>query len=499
MSDTSDVIEQVEKESLAALDPSGRLYNEDLAPSRPDARRWGTYSIFAFWANTAHNLGAYTFAAGLFAIGLNAWEVPLGILGGAIIVFLGCLLSGGMGQATGVPFPVISRMSWGVFGANIPALIRGLAAIAWYGIQTYLAAAGLNAIFLRFIPSMSLLSHHAFLGLDAVSWLSFLILWSIQLLILSKGMEIVRHAQDWSGVVIWGVVFFLAIYLVIKSHGQLPLMSGGRPLSVGQQVYYTFAAGGLLFGILGTLMLNYADFTRFAPSRRAVISGSFWGVPVNWILFALTSVMISAATLSVYGRAILNPADVFERLDNDILLLIGASMLVFAAVGVNIVANFVSPAFDLANVWPRHISFRRGGIITALIALASLPWMLYSTPVVINVFLGGLGAMMGPLFGIMIVDYYIIKRKRVKIKDLYMPDERSDYYYRRGINPRAVLAFSVAAFLAIMTALLPALRSAAPFAWFVGTGAAALLYFFLERRADASYATEERVQNAQNR
>jgi nucleobase:cation symporter-1, NCS1 family len=230
-----------------------------------------------------------------------------------------------------------------------------------------------------------------------------------------------------------------------------------------------------------------------------VISGSFWGVPVNWMLFALTSVMISAASLSVYGRAILNPADVFERLDNDILLLVGASMLVFAAVGVNIVANFVSPAFDLANVWPKHISFRRGGFIAALIALASLPWKLYSTPVVISVFLGGLGAMIGPLFGIMIVDYFIIKRKRVKIEDLYIPDERSEYYYRRGINLRAVVAFSVAAVLSIITALHPALKSAAPFAWYVGTGVAALLYFLLERRAGVSYATEERTQNARSR
>lgn len=473
-------------QDLSALDPDGRLYNADLAPAAPSGRTWSTYSLFAFWSNTAHNLGAYTFAAGLFAIGLSAWQVTVGILGGSVIVFVGCLMSGRMGQRTGVPFPVLSRLSWGVFGANIPALIRALAAIAWYGIQTYLAAAALNAIFLRFLPGSKSMAAHEFLGLDALSWVSFLILWSVQLLILSKGMEIVRHVQGWSGALIWVIMFLLAAWLVVKAHGKISLTATEVHLTTSQQVVHIFGAMGLLMGILGTLMLNYADFTRFAPTSKSVIRGSFWGVPVNWGLFVLTSVVISTGTKAVYGKAILNPAGIFERLTNPLLLLVGAGLLVFAAVGVNIVANFVSPAFDISNVSPRNISFRKGGVITAVIALASLPWKMYSTPVVINYFLGGLGALIGPLFGIMIVDYFLIKKQQVNIPDLYTPDIRSRYFFTKGINMRALAAFVPAAVLAITVAILPNWGSAAPFAWYVGTFTGGALYWAFMRTQGAT-------------
>jgi nucleobase:cation symporter-1, NCS1 family len=304
-------------------------------------------------------------------------------------------------------------------------------------------------------------------------------------------MEAVRHVQGWSGAVIWAIMIFLAIYLLVRSGGHLSLTNGGTHLAGRSQVYYVFASMGLLMGILGTLMLNYADFTRFAPHRSAILRGSFWGVPVNWVLFALTSVIVSAGTLAVYGHSILNPGDIFAHLSNDALLLVGALLLVLAAVGVNIVANFVSPAFDLANVWPGRISFARGGIITAVVALASLPWKMYTTPVVINYFLGGLGALIGPLYGVMIVDYFVVRRRRVSIPDLYIADARSRYFYRGGVNPRAVAAFLPAAVLAVAVAVVPALSVAAPFAWFVGAGAAALIYHLLARgqRATAGSAT----------
>lgn len=469
-------------ERLSELDPEGRLFNPDLAPAAPEARTWSTYSLFAFWSNTAHNLGAYTFAAGLFALGLNAWQVVVAILAGSLVIFGGCLLAGRMGQRSGVPFPVISRLSWGVFGANIPAVIRALVAIAWYGIQTYLASAALNAILLRFTPFGPTLQGYHFLGLDALSWISFLALWGLQLAILSRGMEIVRHVQGWSGTVIWLIMIVLAVALLVQSGGHISLDASEIHLTGWQQVQHMFGAMGLLMGILGTLMLNYADFTRFAPSKSAVRRGTFWGVPVNWALFVLTSVVISTGTKAVYGKPLLNPADIFEKLDNPLLLLVGAGLLIFAAVGVNIVANFVGPAFDLANIAPKRISFRTGGIITALVALASLPWKMYSTPVVINYFLGGLGALIGPLFGIMVVDYYLIKRQKIVISELYVPNAGSRYFYTRGINLRAVTAFVPAAAVSIAVALVPAFSDLAPFAWYSGAIIAGGLYWAVMRR-----------------
>jgi NCS1 family nucleobase:cation symporter-1 len=467
--------------SLAALDPSGRLYNEDLAPTDPDGRKWNTYSLFALWMNDAHNLGDYVFAAALFALGLSAWQVASSIFGGVLIIFAGCVMSGFMGRDTGLPFAAVSRISWGVFGANFPALVRATAAILWYGIQTYVASAAINAIFLRFIPSMEPLRDSSFLGLDLLSWISFIILWAIQLAILSRGMESVRHFQGWAGPAVWLVMIALAVWLVIEAGGDISLTASTKNLSAGQQLYHMLAGVGLMVGLLSTLMLNFSDFARFAPSRRAVVLGNFWGLPVNWTLFGLTSVIISAGSLAVYGRVITNPADIFQRMDSDVLVLVGAVTLALAALGVNIVANFVSPAYDLANVWPKHINFRRGGIITAVIALASLPWKLYSTPLVITYFLGGVGALMGPLFGVMAVDYFVLRRGNVRVSDLFTPDSRSIYYFRRGVNPLAVAAFIPAAILSLIVAFVPVFSSAAPFSWFVGVGASALLYYAIGR------------------
>jgi NCS1 family nucleobase:cation symporter-1 len=273
----------------------------------------------------------------------------------------------------------------------------------------------------------------------------------------------------------------LAIWLVVKAHGHISLTASAKHLSGGQQLYHTFAAAGLMIGLLSPLILNFSDFARFAPSRRAVVRGNFWGLPVNWTLFGLTSVVISSGSVAVFGKVITNPADLFQFMSNDVLLLVGAVVLALAAVGVNIVANFVSPAFDIANVWPKRISFRIGGIITAIIALASLPWKIYSTPAVITYFLGGIGALLGPLFGVMLVDYFVLRREQVRIPDLFTPDGRSIYYYRKGVNPIAVAAFIPAAVCSVIVAFIPAFSKAAPFAWFVGTGISALLYLIIGR------------------
>jgi len=478
---------QPSQQELRGLDPSGRLYNVDLAPS--ETRHWGNYSLFAFWSNTAHNLGAYTFAAGLFILGLNAWEVTIGVLGASVVVYLGCRLSGAMGQETGVPFPVISRLSWGIYGANVPALIRAFAAIGWYGIQTFLASAAVNAVLLRFFPATAGLQHTSFLGLNALSWVSFMFLWAVQLLVLSRGMEVVRHVQGWSGALIWGMMLFLGVYMLIATGGKLDLATGGASLSTGQQVLHTIQIAGLFMGILGTLMLNYADFTRFAPSQRSVAWGTLWGVPVNWTVFALTSVLVSAGSLSLYGSVLFDPADIFAKLSNPVLLVFGGALLIIAALGVNIVANFVSPAFDLANVWPRRISFRKGGLIAAVLALASLPWKMFSSPVAVNYFLGALGAMIGPLFAIMVVDYYLVRRRQVSIRDLYQPDPSGRYYYRRGVNPVAVASFVPAAIVSISVSTLPVFSAAAPFSWYFGVLLAGSLYATLARGPLASYVS----------
>ena len=218
------VVDQV---ALAAQDPEGKLYNEDLRPAKPEERRWNTYSLFCLWMNDAHNVGNYTFAAGLFLLGLSPIQVTLGILGGALIIFGGCCLSGFMGHDTGAPYPVVSRLSWGIWGAKFTALVRGIVAIAWYGIQTFLASIALKVLLVRFIPGMESLTQTSFLGLDLLGWIAFLLLWGIQLYIVRRGMEAVRHFQGAAGPLIWVVMIILAVWMLWQAGWQISWTRGG--------------------------------------------------------------------------------------------------------------------------------------------------------------------------------------------------------------------------------------------------------------------------------
>jgi NCS1 family nucleobase:cation symporter-1 len=475
--------QEVDQSALAAQDPTGRLYNNDLRPAAPEERHWNTYSLFSLWMNDAHNVGNYTFAAGLFLLGLSPIQVTLGILGGALIIFAGCCMSGFMGHDTGAPYPVVSRLSWGIWGARFTALVRGIVAIAWYGIQTFLASIALKILLVRFIPALDSLTEVRVLGMDLLGWIAFLLLWAIQLLIVRKGMEAVRHFQGAAGPAIWAVMIVLAIWMLWQADWSISWTRGGgdADLSTGEQWYQTFAAVGLTVGILATLMLNFSDFARFSPSRRDVVKGNAWGLPFNWTAFALTSVLVSAASVEVYGEAVLDPAALLEEVDNEFIVLAGSAVFVVATIGVNIVANFVSAAFDLSNLNPKRISFKTGGIIASFAALLSTPWNLYNSPEVIAYFLGGLGALLGPFFGIMAVDYFVFRKSRVSIPDLYEPSAKSIYYYRNGVNPLAIQAFVPSSVIALTLALVPTFSRIAPFGWFIGAALGAAFYYVIAK------------------
>ncbi|MEW5810689.1 MAG: NCS1 family nucleobase:cation symporter-1 [Actinomycetota bacterium] len=459
-----------------------RLSNEDLTPTPEAKKTWGTYSLFSLWMSVAHNVGSYTFAAGLFVLGLSAWQVLVSVLVGTLVLYVGCTMSGVIGQRTGVPFPVVSRMSWGVFGANVPALIRGVIAIFWYGIQTYLASVAITVLLLRINPGLEPWTQRQFLGLHHLGWCSFLALWVCQWLIISFGMDMVRRFQEWAGPILWVVMIALAAWLLISAGGAVSFTESVTDISTSQQVLLMCSGAALVVAQLSTLMLNYCDFGRFARSERSVRIGNLLGIPLNWTAFALTSVLVSAGSVAVYGEAISEPALLLARIPNTALLVIGVFMFAFATIGVNIVANFVSPAYDLSNAWPKVISFRMGGAITSILAIVVMPWKLYSSPVVINYFLGTLGAFLGPLFAIMMVDYYLIRKRVVLIGDLYDARPGSAYRYVKGINTAALATFVPTAAISAIIALVPAFADIAPYSWFFGAATAAVGYWMLMSR-----------------
>ena len=462
-------------ESLAALDPSGRLYNEDLAPATE--RKWTTYSFFAVWMSAIHNIGTYTFVAGLFVMGLTGWQVLAAILIGTAILFFGMNWAGKMGQQTGVPFPVMARISFGIWGANIPALIRAVIAICWYGIQTYLASMAVVVLLLRIDPDLQQWQNQSFLGLSLLGWACFILLWILQLVVITRGMEAVRRFQDWAGPIVWAVMLGMAVWLFSLAGWNIPMDLSINPLAGGDATRGVLTGAFLLVATYATMLLNYCDFTRFAKSAKSVVRGNFWGIPVNFAAFAAISITMTIGTVVAFGDAITDPALILAKVPDTFILVVGAVMFIVATIGVNVVLNFVSPAYDLANVWPKRINFKRGGIISAVLALLVMPWNLYSNPVVVNYFLGGLGAFLGPLFGIMAADYFLIKRGIVNIRDLYRSDENGEFFFRKGVNPKAIGVFVPTAALAAVMALVPALGVVAAFAWPVGLVTAGVGYF----------------------
>jgi len=466
-------------------DRDERLYNEDLAPAQE--RSWGVYSLFAMWMSDVHSVGGYIFAAGLFALGLVGWQVLLALIIGITFVNIGMNWTGHAGQKLGVPYPVLARVSFGVFGANLPALIRAVIAIAWYGIQTWLASVAVVVLTLRIVPGLEPLTGPSFVGLSALGWIAFLLMWTLQLVVFRRGMETVRRFVDWAGPAIWVVMFAMAIWIVFAAKGNISLNLSSRQLTPGEAWYQFFVAISLTVAYFSTLLLNFCDFSRFAPTKRAVTWGNFWGLPVNFIAFALVSVITTAGTIAVYGEALFDPIELVHRQDSILVVLVGALTFATATIGINIVANFVGPAYDLANVAPKYITFKTGGTITAFLALAVLPWKLYGSPVAIAYFLGGLAAFLGPLFGIIMADYYVLRRRRVKVEDLFRATADSEYYYRNGWNPNALAAFipsaAVTATIALMPAsIVPLFAKMAPFSWFIGAAIAAPLYLAIASR-----------------
>lgn len=475
---------------LAAQDPTGRLYNEDLAPSKPSERKWNGYQLFSLWMNDAHNAGNYTWAAGLFVgLGMSAVDVTLGIFLGSLIILAGCCLSGFMGHATGTPYPVISRITWGVWGANIPAVVRGIVAIAWYGVQTYLASIALNALLSRAMPSFRALSADGaaeFLNLSVGGWICFLLLSAIQLAIVWRGMEAVRHFQGLAGPIIWVVMLALMFYFLNRAGWDISWTTGpdGRTLSGGEQFRNIMITMAQTVGTLATLMLNFSDFARYAPDRKSIISGNAWGLPINWTAFAVTSVITTAAAAKVLTadlEAIKDPGELLKHVDNSIMFYVFTTAFVFATIGVNIVANFVSASFDISNINPRRISFQTGGIITAVVSIIVTPWNYFNNPIVVGYFLGSLGALLGPFFGILVVDYYLVRKQKFSIRHMYLPTPESIYYFNKGVSHKALIALVPSAIVSLSVALLPMFADIKDFGWFIGAPLAGLIYYVVAK------------------
>lgn len=471
------------------MEASDRLINDDLAPSTE--RKWGAFSITSVWFACIHNMGIYTMVTGMLAVGLAPWQVAVGCLIGFVVILVGVQMAGLAGQKYGISFPVLARASFGVFGANLPALIRAVIAVAWYGIQTYLASTAIIVLLEAIDPGIAALTHGGFLGLSLLGWICFLALWGLQLFVVTHGMETVRIFQNWAGAAISGVMIVLAVALTIKAGGHLNFSFATKPMSAASTINGIFTDAALMVSTWGTLMLNFCDFTRFSPDARSVNRGNAWGVPVNGVAFLVLVVVNTVAGYAVWGKMVQDPTDLLAATGSRPLIIIGALLFVFATIGVNVIANVVSPAYDFANVFPKKINFRRGALLASVLAVVVLPWNFYNSPVAVQYFLGGLGAFLGPLFGVIFTDYYWNRRQQLKLADLYSEDPSSAYFYRRGVNPRALAAFIPAAVVSTVLALVPAFHTVAPYSWFVGVVVSSVIYRLVRPKVPTAGGAEQ--------
>ncbi|MFE0463894.1 NCS1 family nucleobase:cation symporter-1 [Kitasatospora sp. NPDC058965] len=472
----------------ALTDP--RFANPDLAPVPLEQRTWGVYNYLSLWVGMAHNIPSWTLASGLVALGMDWKQAVLTIALGNLIVLVPMILNGHPGTKYGIPFPVFARAPFGLRGANLPALLRAAVACAWFGIQTWL---GGEAIFLL---AGKLLGHgwqtaSAIGGYPWTQWLSFLLFWVLQLLIIVRGMETLRRFEAWAAPAVLLGAFALLGWITNKAGGFGPLLDQPSKLGWGRDFWKVFFPA--LMGMIGfwsTLSLNIPDFTRFGGSQRAQIRGQALGLPTTMTLFALLSVLVTSGSQAVYGQPIWDPIQLAAKIDNTAGTLIALLTVLVATVSVNIAANVVSPAYDLAHLWPRRIDFRRGALITGVVGILIFPWKLIADPhVYIFTWLGVVGGLLGTVAGILIADYWLLRRTDLDLAGLYRQDGR--YWFGSGWNWRAVTALVVGGVLAVggsyggpfpADGLIPLLKPLADYGWAVGLASALLLHLLLNAR-----------------
>ncbi|MEW1719920.1 NCS1 family nucleobase:cation symporter-1 [Streptomyces sp. NPDC093109] len=481
-----------------AVPEDSRYANADLLPVPVARRDWTTYNFTALWVGMAHNIPSWLLASGLVDLGMDWKQAILTIALANVIVLLPMLLTGHAGPKYGIPFPVLARASFGLRGANLPALVRAGVACAWFGIQTWIGGQGIFVLLGKIFGGWADASRIG--GQPWTLWVCFVLFWALELAIIYRGMNTLRRFENWAAPFVIVGALVLLVWITVKAGGVGPLLDQPSELGWGKDFWPVFFPS--LMGMIAfwaTLSLNIPDFTRFGAGQRAQILGQTLGLPTTMTLFALLSVLVTSGSQAVYEATIWDPVELAAKTDNVFGLLFGLVTVLVATISVNIAANVVSPAYDLANLAPKLISFRTGALITGVVGVVIMPWKLTATPeLYIFTWLGLVGGLLGTVAGILIADYWIVRRTVLDLADLYRPGGR--YWYRGGWNLRAVAAFIVGGVLAVggshsepgkgpfpADGLIPFLKPLANYGWAVGLAVSLALYVALTlpgRRAE---------------
>jgi NCS1 family nucleobase:cation symporter-1 len=429
-------------EELVALERDvgdSPYYNKDLAPAGPSRRTWSTWNITAMWIGMSVVITTYTLASGLMAAGMNWWQALLTITLGNLIVLIPMVLNAHAGTRYGIPFPVFVRASFGVRGANIAAIARALVACGWFGIQTWLGGLALDALVNELWGGWGDIAGHRAIA--------FAVFWVAQVWIIWRGMEAIKYLESWAAPLLLagGIAVLLWAFVKIGSITE-PFSASNRLQEEGPGFWTLFWPSlAANVGYWATLSLNIPDFTRFAQSQRSQAIGQAIGLPTTMAAFSFIGIAVTAATVVLYGEAIWDPVALMTTIGNPAAIIFAMVVIVVAQVTTNMAANVVAPSNDFSNLSPRRISFRMGGLITAVLGIAIFPWeIIENLSAYIFTWLVGYGSLLGAIAGVMIVDYWLLRRQRLTLTDLYSDDTRRQYWYSNGFNLRAIAAVLIA-------------------------------------------------------
>lgn len=467
---------------MSVVDPS--LSNNDLRPTSPAQRTWTMYNYIALWFSMSMEITTYQLASSLIAKGMD-WKQAVGtVLLGNLIVLVPMLLNAHAGAKYGIPFPVFIRAPFGVRGANLPALLRAIVACGWFGIQSWIGGQAIDSMLIVIWPSLA--------GNNAVLWASFLLFWLLNMFVIWKGVDTIRSLQGFGAPFMFIMAALLLIWVRAKAG------SFGTMLSTPSQFHSTSAFLAVFFpsltamvGYWATLALNIPDFTRYSKSQHAQSWGQAFGLPVAMTLYTFVGISVTSASTVLFGHPIWNPIQLIGAFHQPVVAFIALIAILLATLNVNIGANVVSPSNDFSNLYPRLISFRTGGLITGFLGLAMCPWKLLATPdAYIFGWLVGYSGLLGPVAGIMVSDYFLIRKTELDVNSLY--HREGVYHYTKGVNPRAVVALVLGVGVALIGLAVMPLHFLYDYAWFVGFFVAGIVYVALMRLA-APNAVERAV------
>lgn len=471
------------------------LYSEDLAPIAAQNRSWNTWNYAALWISMSLCIPTYMLSSSLIEGGMNWWQAILTIFLGNTIVLVPMLLNGHAGAKYGIPFPVFARASFGTKGANIPALLRAIVACGWFGIQTWIGGFALFQMFRLWIPALDTLPQifpDAF-GLRTGPAICFFLFWLLNMYVVYLGVESIRKLLVFKAIFLPLAALALLLWAISAANGLGPILDTPSKFTNSADFFaFFFPALTGMVGFWATLSLNIPDFTRYAKSQKAQIKGQIIGLPPSMTLFAFVGVVVTSATTIVFGTTIWDPVVLAGKFDSKVLVSVAMVAVAISTLATNIAANIVSPANDFAHFAPSKIDFRKGGYITGIIGILIFPWKLIADPSgYIFTWLIGYSSLLGPVGGIMIVDYYFIRKQQLELEDLY--SEHGIYRFSNGFNHTAIIALlfgilpNVPGFLTtiqlIATNAVPEWVSGLyHYAWFVGFGISGLVYWILMKK-----------------